>query len=254
MAKKKSNRLVFNSPAAIIFSLISILVFALDFFIAKGKLLSFLFTCPGNKNCIISFSVSNPLDYIRLFTRVFASESFSALLVNILFILILSPLMEERFGSVIVTLMMTFSALISGVINLVFSSLPAEGAGPLVFLLIALSALSSLTKKDIPLSWILVFVLYIVLRISRNMGLVKDYGFIQANMRTIADLAGGITGSIFALLVSPKSKNSPKSTTEKNPHAKQKKEKDYSWAPDENSWSSSKKGESEETVIGNLEF
>ena len=101
---KKKFRLTYNSPVILTFSIACFLIFIADKYIAGGKIISVLFTVPGNSKAEITFNWANGIDYIRLFTHVFGHADWNSLLGNLAFILLLGPLMEERYGSLPVLL------------------------------------------------------------------------------------------------------------------------------------------------------
>ena len=121
------------------------------------------------------------------------------------FILLLGPMLEERYGSGILSLMMVVTALVTGVLNACFSTFPMVGSSDIAFMMILLASFTSLSKNEIPLSFILILVLYIGREIVGHQQ--KD------NIAIFAHIAGGLCGSLFAFLATPKQKAT--STTKK---------------------------------------
>ena len=114
--------------------------------------------------------------------------------------MLLGPAMEERYGSVIIGIMIFVSALFSGVLNACFCAESLVGAVPVVCMMIFLNAFMSFSKKTFPLSFAAVIVLFVFLEIFSGAGVV----------RIIICIAGGLCGSLFAFLTSPKVKAAKK--------------------------------------------
>ena len=74
---------------------------------------------------------------------------------------------------------------------------PEMGASDVVFMMIMLASFTSFAKNEIPLSFILVFILYIG-------GQFFNFGTLQHNgISVAAHIAGGLCGSLFAFLLTP---------------------------------------------------
>ena len=204
---KKRFRVTYNAPVTLSFAIICTLILLLDQLVLNSKLIPALFIVPGNAKAAVSFNWAVPLDYIRLFTHVFGHDGWIHLLNNLAFILLLGPLMEERYGSPMVCLMMAVTAFVTGVINVCFIPSSLMGASGIAFMLILLAAVSTLNKNQIPLSFVFVISVYVAKEILSPS---------LSNISTIAHIAGGLCGSLFGFLVSPKGKTSANSTKSKS--------------------------------------
>ena len=81
--------------------------------------------------------------------------------------------MEERYGSVIIGIMIFVSALFSGVLNACFCEACLIGPLPVVSMMIFLNAFMSFSKKKFPLSFAAVMVLFVVLQIVSGTGALQ---------------------------------------------------------------------------------
>ena len=221
MAKKSSFRFLYDSPVSLSIVIASLLIFILDSLAFKGSLIQAAFTCHGNSASDIPFNFSSPVEYIRLITYALGNYSWESLLISSIFILLLGPLMEERYGSVMLAVMMAISTFVAGVLNACLIPQDLKGQSAIVFMLILLSVLTTLEKKEIPLSWILLFVTYLAQQMhfaAMNFTTgtrLSDFAFIsfmQKNVGTFTLLAAGITGTLFGFLVAPKTKTSQTKT------------------------------------------
>lgn len=200
MAKKSllsKIKITYNAPVTLTFALISALILLIDT-LSKGAVIPSFFTAPGNIKSPDPFNPVSTLDYLRLFSHVLGHTDWNHFLGNMAFILLLGPVIEERYGSVILSVMMTITALVTGVLNVCFSPAPLLGSSDIAFMMILLASFTSISKSQIPLSFILILILYIGREILG--------GGKEQNISTLAHIAGGICGSLFAFLATPRPK------------------------------------------------
>lgn len=199
--KKKINIDV-DAPVTITFVLVSVILFAIDAFIAKGKWTQAFMSAPAAEGDL-AFTFSKASSYFRLLCYAFSAVSWEVLITNLLFVLLLGPAMEERYGTIVIGIMMVVSTLFAGVLNACFCKNSIQGCTAIVFMMIFLNSFMSFSKKKIPLSFVLIFILFIVREIF-----VKNPNGITG---ILIGIAGGLCGSLFAFLVSPKAKTARKS-------------------------------------------
>ena len=197
---KKRWHLSYNAPVTLTFSIFCALVLLMDNLL-MNHLIPVLFTAPG-----APFDYHNPLTFLRLFTHVIGHADWNHLLGNLSFILLLGPLMEERYGAPMLCLMMAVTALVTGVINACLIPTSLLGASGIVFMLIVLASLSTIEKGEIPISFVFIIVIF--------MGREFLFSTKVTNVATFAHVAGGLCGSLFGFLIAPK-KRAPKKSAEK---------------------------------------
>ena len=89
-------------------------------------------------------SLKNPLFYLRLFTHVLGHANIQHFVNNFILILLIGPMMEEKYGSKNMVLMMVFTAFITGLVNVIFFNNMLLGASGIVFMLILLSSFANI--------------------------------------------------------------------------------------------------------------
>lgn len=245
MAKKSSIRVTYDFPVTVTFALVAALVFLLDVFAFKGKLCNTVFICHGSKQAAVPFNFKSAGDFAGLFLFVFGNLSWEMFFANIVMILLLGQILEERYGSVMLALMMFISTFVAGVLTACMSTVPLCGAGTMVFMMSVLVSLTELTKKRIPVSCLLVFVFFLAFEIYRNVNGASGADVLQKTVGVIIEIIGGICGSIFGFLVSPKKRGATKKSTKT-----QVSYDDEDDGASRKTWSSS--SSSEETIIGTL--
>ena len=208
---RKKIRVTYNAPVTLTFAILCVVILLLDNFVLGRHLIPALFTAPARIGTkiqvadgvkLIGFNYKSAVDYFRLFLHVLGHTDWNHLLGNFAFILLLGPLMEERYGSKMVALMFVVTAFVTGVINVCLIPRPLLGASGIVFMLIVLASITTLDKSVIPLSFIFVVAIYL----GRELINAPK----TENISTVAHIAGGLCGSMFGFLVAPKGKKSVK--------------------------------------------
>lgn len=238
--KKFKMRLIYNSPVILTFCLICALIFILDkYVLVKLNLINSFFMVPGSSKCPVPFNFKSGLDYVKLFTHVLGHADLQHLLGNLSFILLIGPLLEERYGSPMLFLMIAVTALVTGVLNACLIPAPLLGSSGIAFMLIILASFTTISKNEIPLSFILVFILFVCSEFF-----VKKP---DSNISVLAHIAGGLCGSMFGFLIAPKKSRAKasKETSSDDEYAS-----NYKPPKRQKQTQSS----SEETIIGTIEL
>ena len=175
-------KITFNAPVTLTFSLICLVATSLGMLFGEKFTQLFFVTYHS--------SLSNPMTYVRLFTHVFGHESWSHFLSNGTYILLLGPLLEEKYGSRRILEMIGITAVVTGMINyLFFPHAGLLGASGVVFAMILLASFTSFRSGEIPITFILVAVIFIGQQIYQGI-------FIQDQISNMAHIVGGIIGAI----------------------------------------------------------
>ena len=177
----KKIRLSFNSPVILGFTLACFIVLILDKVTGSASTLA-LFS-------VYRSSLASPFTYIRFFGHVLGHASWDHFFGNIMMLLVVGPLLEEKYGSANILFVILATALVTGVINFIFfPHVQLLGASGIVFAFILLASFTSIEDGKIPLTFILVALIYIGQQ-------VYDGLFIRDNVSNLTHILGGIVGS-----------------------------------------------------------
>ena len=177
----KKIRLSFNSPVILGFTLACFIVLILDKVTGSASTLA-LFS-------VYRSSLASPLTYIRFFGHVLGHASWDHFFGNIMMLLVVGPLLEEKYGSANILFVILATALVTGVINFIFfPHVQLLGASGVVFAFILLASLTSIEEEKIPLTFILVALIYIGQQVYNGL-------FIRDNVSNLTHILGGIVGS-----------------------------------------------------------
>lgn len=181
MQKLKNNKWVeFSSPITLGFAFLTL----------AATLLGAL---TGNASTRLFFSVyRSPMMSLffwpRLLLHVLGHADLAHFAGNISLILVLGPIVEKHYGSRRLLSMMALTALVTAALHLLISPHGAIlGASGIVFMLILLSAASGRTTGRIPLTLLLVAVIYLGQEV---------YGilFVKDNISQLSHIVGGLCG------------------------------------------------------------
>lgn len=188
-----SKKIQYNSPVILTFAIVSFGALILNM-ITKGWSNRLLFS-------VYRSSFGNPFTYIRLFGHVLGHSNLQHYTGNMMMILLLGPMIEERYGSITMLKMMGITAFVTGIINsLLFPRVALCGASGIVFLLIVLSSMVNFKEGEIPLTLILVLVVYLGEEIVNGL-------FSKDNISQLAHIIGGLCGCGFGFMIGAKRKN-----------------------------------------------
>ena len=87
--------------------------------------------------------------------------------------------------------MILITALVTGVLNVLFFPSALLGASGVVFMMILLASFTNFNKGEIPLTFILVLILYL------GRELYGSFGSDNGNISQFAHVVGGFIGSLF---------------------------------------------------------
>ena len=150
-------KLKYNAPATLTFALAATIVLLIDRYLMPG-LIEALFTAEGST----TFRIDDVPAYVRMFTHVFGHAGWDHLLSNLTLILLLGPILEEKYGSRPVGWMIVVTALVNGLVNAFFFESSLMGSSGVAFMMILLVSFANIRAGEFPLTAILVVGLYLV--------------------------------------------------------------------------------------------
>ena len=179
---KKKLRITFNAPVVLGFAAVCLLATVLNY-ITWGLSNEFVFMTYRS-------SLKDPMTYLRLICHVFGHADWEHLIGNMCYILLLGPMLEEKYKARVLIEVILVTALITGLINfLVFPNVALCGASGVVFAFIILSSFTNFKEGEIPLTFLLAAVFYIGQEILQGV-LLTD------NVSNMAHIVGGIVGGL----------------------------------------------------------
>lgn len=180
----------YNSPIILSFVFLSFIVLILGY-ITKGFTTRMFF-------CVYRSSPLDLLTYVRLFGHVLGHANLSHYINNMMMMLLVGPMLEEKYGSKTLLEMILVTALITGLVNNMIFHTGLLGASGIVFMMIILSSVTSVKEGKIPLTLIVVVILYLGEQVAAGI-------FSADNISQLTHIVGGICGGVFGMMMNKKS-------------------------------------------------
>lgn len=176
-------RIQYNSPVILTFAAISL-----------GALLLNLFTVGFTNQLLFSVYRSSPrsiFTYLRLFLHVLGHAGVEHYVSNMMMFLLLGPIVEEKYGSKSIAGLIAVTAVITGMVNIMlFPDSALLGASGVVFCFIVLASMTDISAGKIPLTLIIVMVLYLGQEVYTGL-------FTRDNVSQLTHIVGGVIGCVY---------------------------------------------------------
>ena len=185
-------RITFNSPVILAFVFISFGAMAANYLTLGAS----------NKLLFVTYhsSLANPLTYVRFFTHVLGHAGWSHYIGNMMYILLLGPMLEEKYGSAKIVEVIMTTALITGLINyFLFPGVALCGASGVVFAFILITSFTGFNEGEIPLTVILVALIFIGQQVYEGI-------FLQDDVSNLSHIIGGLVGAVIGYNLNMKKK------------------------------------------------
>lgn len=190
---KKKLRITFNAPVVLSLVAISFLATLLNYITdgASGRMLFMTYHS----------SLLSPLTWVRAVTHIFGHADWSHLIGNMSYLLLLGPMLEEKYKSSTLAIVVVLTALATSLVNYIFFPYIALcGASGVVFAFILLSSFTSFKDGEIPLTFILVALFFLGQQVYEGIT-------VQDNISNTAHIVGGIVGGITGYVLNKSEKN-----------------------------------------------
>ena len=173
-SSKKPLRVSFNAPVTLAFAALCVLARGIDM-LTGGAANRLVFSVYGSP-------LSDPLTFVRCVCHVLGHAGWDHLISNMMYILLLGPMIEEKYGPKNTALIILATAVVTGALNmLLFPRTMLLGASGVVF------------------AFILVALLYLGREVYN--GITQ-----RDNISQMTHIAGGAVGSVLGFLLSKKKK------------------------------------------------
>ncbi|MBR5342508.1 MAG: rhomboid family intramembrane serine protease [Oscillospiraceae bacterium] len=183
--KGKKLRLQYNSPVVLSFALLSLGVLLLNTF-THGRSNTLLFS-------VYRSPLTKLLTYPRFFLHVLGHANLTHYIGNMMLILVVGPPLEEKYGSRPLLWAIAVTALVSGLVHwLFFPGTALLGASGIVFMMIVMSSLAGMKDGAIPVTLILVLILYIGGEVVKGVTL-------SDNVSQLTHVIGGLCGAFLGM-------------------------------------------------------
>lgn len=190
MNKIKKLKLSFNAPVTLTYIILCFIATLLG--VVSGGTLSMEFFTTR------SLHLMNPLSLFRCFSHVLGHVSWDHFFGNMMYVILLGPIIEDKYGKkIVIALILLTGFATTMAITLLFPLSGVIGASGVVFAMILLASFTSFEDGTIPITFILVFVIYIGQEIINGV-------FVNDNISQLGHIVGGLVGSSIGFLANKK--------------------------------------------------
>lgn len=179
-------RVSFNSPIVLLFTIICCVQLLVSALTHGG--IDVFFVSPA----VFDFSALS--SWVGLVLHIFGHSSFEHLVGNMTLILLMGPILEEKYGSGLLLFMILVTAVLTSCINAFLFDAGIIGASGIVFMMIVLSSFVNVRSGTLPVTFILIVVLYIGKELYESLT--------PSNVSHFAHILGGCAGGAFGLMFS----------------------------------------------------
>lgn len=190
MKIRKNCRISYNAPVILTFVLLCFAATVLGLLTGHGatKLVFSVYRSP----------LTDPLTYVRLLGHTLGHGGLDHFAGNAMFLLLLGPMLEEKYGGSMLLKVILFTAVFTGIIHsLLWANVMLCGASGVVFACIILSSFTAFKNGEIPLTFLLVAAIYIGREVFSGV-------LVQDNVSNLTHILGGIVGGGFGYLLNKK--------------------------------------------------
>lgn len=187
MLETITTKIQYNAVVILSYFFICLVILILDK-LAQGRLVNNLFSTGRND------SLLNPLTYFKLISHSLGHSSWDHLYNNFLKILLIGPLIEEKYGSLNLLIMIILTSLIIGIINRIFSKNRILGASGIAYMLIVLCSFVNIESGKIPITVVLIILFFVVDEIINLLKRKKD------GISHLGHVTGAICGILLGIL------------------------------------------------------
>lgn len=179
-------RIKYNAPVSLTLIILSSLILFMNIHVNE-LLISSWFTADGRVN----FNYSDYISYVKFISHILGHTDTTHFLGNAIYLILLGPILEEKYKSKTLLVLILVTAILSGVINALFIDTYMLGASGIVYLFIVLISFTNIEKGEFPLSVILVLGFYIYKEITREN---------PGDISVVTHLVGAVVGLVYSLV------------------------------------------------------
>ena len=187
MTEEIISKLDYNAPVILTYFFICLVILIIDK-LSHGKFSETFFTTYKND------SLLNPLTYFKLISHSLGHADWDHLYSNFIKILLIGPLIEEKYGSINLLIAMVLTSLTIGIVNKLLGKGEILGASGIAYMLIILSSFANMENGKIPITLTLIILFFVVDEVIKLLRRKKD------GISHLGHVTGAICGIVLCIL------------------------------------------------------
>lgn len=182
-----TNWFQYNSVVILTYFFLCLIIMIIDK-IFKGKFVEKFFSISKKDSWL------NPITYFKMFSHSLGHADWNHLYNNFVKILLIGPMIEEKYGSINLLIRVLITSLLIGLIYKIFNLGRVKGASGVLYMLIILSSFVNMEGGKIPITLALIIIFFVADDIIKFIKREDD------NISHIGHLIGAICGVVFGIL------------------------------------------------------
>ena len=187
MTEEIISKFDYNAPVILTYFFICFLILMIDK-LCRGKFSKTFFTTYKND------SLLNPLTYFKLISHSLGHADWDYLYSNFIKILLIGPLIEEKYGSINLLIALVLTSLIIGIVNKFLGKGGILGASGVAYMLILLSSFVNMENGKIPITLTLIILFFVVDEVIKLFRRKKD------GVSHLGHITGSLCGIVLGVL------------------------------------------------------
>lgn len=187
MTEEIISKFDYNAPVILTYFFICFLILMIDK-LCRGKFSKTFFTTYKND------SLLNPLTYFKLISHSLGHADWDHLYSNFIKILLIGPLIEEKYGSINLLIALVLTSLIIGIVNKFLGKGGILGASGVAYMLILLSSFVNMENGKIPITLTLIILFFVVDEVIKLFRRKKD------GVSHLGHITGSLCGIVLGVL------------------------------------------------------
>ena len=187
MTEEIISKFDYNAPVILTYFFICFLILMIDK-LCRGKFSKTFFTTYKND------SLLNPLTYFKLISHSLGHADWDHLYSNFIKILLIGPLIEEKYGSINLLIALVLTSLIIGIVNKILGKGGILGASGVAYMLILLSSFVNMENGKIPITLTLIILFFVVDEVIKLFRRKKD------GVSHLGHITGSLCGIVLGVL------------------------------------------------------
>ena len=187
MTEEIISKLDYNAPVILTYFFICLVILIIDK-LSHGKFSETFFTTYKNDTLL------NPLTYFKLISHSLGHADWDHLYSNFIKILLIGPLIEEKYGSINLLIAMVLTSLTIGIVNKLLGKGGILGASGIAYMLIILSSFANMENGKIPITLTLIILFFVVDEVIKLLRRKKD------GISHLGHVTGAICGIVLGIL------------------------------------------------------
>jgi len=171
----------YNSPVILTYTVLAFIAVLIGY-LTNGVANALVFS-------VYRGQITDPLFYVRLVGHVFGHAGFEHYFNNFIIILLIGPMLEEKYGSKTLLLLMLIVTICTGLLHILLFDTALLGASGIVFFMILLSSYANFERGRIPITLVLVIIIFLGREILSSFLLTDD-------IARITHVFGGVIGAV----------------------------------------------------------